>query len=260
VKAITPETALPFHGLPGGSWGNPLIDRQRPAQLILAAMPPRRFPRPWRFEPIPGGYRVIDANGLALAHVYGQPPDAIALSDKRLTNDVLSGGSTIRQGTAYRQPASTCGAKSPQFSSVPPNHPLLGSLRTRANHPEPLPTLLGLPSGSHGLRSKQCATGSASADVVTPAGKGRPIQDQAPSPLNGFALAPEGKTGALPTASGDRPWIDLGLLQHVGWLPPHLMMPTRRACQVAAQLSSVPPGQAAQGARDGERWAADMIA
>ena len=41
-------------------------------------MPQRRFPRPWRFEPIPGGYRVIDANGLALAHVYGQPPDAVA--------------------------------------------------------------------------------------------------------------------------------------------------------------------------------------
>ena len=50
-------------------------------------MPQRRFPRPWRFEPIPGGYRVIDANGLALAHVYGQPPDAIAFSDERLTDD-----------------------------------------------------------------------------------------------------------------------------------------------------------------------------
>ena len=50
-------------------------------------MPQRRFPRPWRFEPIPGGYRVIDANGLALAHVYGQPPAAIAFSDKRLTDD-----------------------------------------------------------------------------------------------------------------------------------------------------------------------------
>ena len=50
-------------------------------------MPQRRFPRPWRFEPIPGGYRVIDANGLALAHVYGQPRAAIALSDQRLTDD-----------------------------------------------------------------------------------------------------------------------------------------------------------------------------
>ena len=50
-------------------------------------MPQRRFPRPWRFEPIPGGYRVIDANGVALAHVYGQPPAAIAFSDQRLTDD-----------------------------------------------------------------------------------------------------------------------------------------------------------------------------
>jgi hypothetical protein len=30
-------------------------------------MPQRRFPPPWRFEPIPGGYWIIDANGLALA-------------------------------------------------------------------------------------------------------------------------------------------------------------------------------------------------
>ena len=50
-------------------------------------MPQRRFPRQWRFEPIPGGYRVIDAHGLALAHVYGEPPNAIAISDKRLTNN-----------------------------------------------------------------------------------------------------------------------------------------------------------------------------
>ena len=49
-------------------------------------MPQRRFPRPCRFEPIPGGYRVIDANGLALAHVYGQPPAPIAFSDQRLTD------------------------------------------------------------------------------------------------------------------------------------------------------------------------------
>jgi hypothetical protein len=38
-------------------------------------------------ESIPGGYRVIDANGVALAHVYGEPPNAIAISDKRLTNN-----------------------------------------------------------------------------------------------------------------------------------------------------------------------------
>jgi hypothetical protein len=41
-------------------------------------MPQRRFPRPWRFELIPGGYCVVDGNGLTLAYVYGQPPDAVA--------------------------------------------------------------------------------------------------------------------------------------------------------------------------------------
>jgi hypothetical protein len=77
----------------------------------------RRFPRPWRFEPIPGGYRVIDANGLALAHVYGQPLEAVAISDKRLTNDearriskliarVLSSWSSSRTGTRPRAGAS----------------------------------------------------------------------------------------------------------------------------------------------------------
>ena len=50
-------------------------------------MPSRRFPKPWTVEPIPSGYRVIDANGVVLAHVYGQPDGAIAASDTRLTND-----------------------------------------------------------------------------------------------------------------------------------------------------------------------------
>jgi hypothetical protein len=30
---------------------------------------------------------VIDANGLALAHVYGEPPHAVATSPTRLTDD-----------------------------------------------------------------------------------------------------------------------------------------------------------------------------
>jgi hypothetical protein len=50
-------------------------------------MPQRRFPRPWRFEPVPGGYRVINANDLVLAHVYGEPPNAVATSPSRLTDD-----------------------------------------------------------------------------------------------------------------------------------------------------------------------------
>jgi hypothetical protein len=51
-----------------------------------SAPAPLGFVRPVLKEPIPGGYRVVDANGLALAHVYGQPPAAIAFSDKRLTD------------------------------------------------------------------------------------------------------------------------------------------------------------------------------
>jgi hypothetical protein len=50
-------------------------------------MQSRRFPKPWSVEPIPRGYRVLDANGIVLAHVYGQPDGAIADSDTRLTND-----------------------------------------------------------------------------------------------------------------------------------------------------------------------------
>ncbi|MEZ5857102.1 MAG: hypothetical protein R3D67_21065 [Hyphomicrobiaceae bacterium] len=33
-------------------------------------MTQRRFPPTWRPEPIPGGDRVVDANGVALAWVY----------------------------------------------------------------------------------------------------------------------------------------------------------------------------------------------
>ena len=54
---------------------------------LPSAMPSRRFPKPWTVEPMPSGYRVIDANGVVLAHVYGQPDGAIAASDTRLTND-----------------------------------------------------------------------------------------------------------------------------------------------------------------------------
>jgi hypothetical protein len=50
-------------------------------------MPQRRFPKPWTVETIPSGYRIVDANGIVLAHVYGQPDGAIAVSDSRLTND-----------------------------------------------------------------------------------------------------------------------------------------------------------------------------
>jgi hypothetical protein len=54
---------------------------------LASAMPSRRFPKPWTVEPMPSGYRVIDANGIVLAHVYGQPDGGIAVSESRLTSD-----------------------------------------------------------------------------------------------------------------------------------------------------------------------------
>jgi hypothetical protein len=45
-------------------------------------MPSRRFPKPWTVQSMPSGYRVIDANGIVLAHVYGQPDGAIAQQDR----------------------------------------------------------------------------------------------------------------------------------------------------------------------------------
>jgi hypothetical protein len=38
----------------------------------------RRFPPPWRVEQIPGGYKVLDADGQSLAYVYGRETRADA--------------------------------------------------------------------------------------------------------------------------------------------------------------------------------------
>lgn len=35
----------------------------------------RRFPAPWRVEATPSGFRIIDANGQAVAYTYGIRPD-----------------------------------------------------------------------------------------------------------------------------------------------------------------------------------------
>ena len=37
---------------------------------------PRRFPPSWTVERIPGGYKVLDAEGQSLAYVYGTAGDA----------------------------------------------------------------------------------------------------------------------------------------------------------------------------------------
>jgi hypothetical protein len=38
----------------------------------------RRFPPPWSVEQIPGGYKVLDANGQSLAYVFGRETRADA--------------------------------------------------------------------------------------------------------------------------------------------------------------------------------------
>ena len=47
----------------------------------------RRFPSPWTVEQIPGEYKVKDANGQSLAHVYGRETKADADIANVLTMD-----------------------------------------------------------------------------------------------------------------------------------------------------------------------------
>jgi hypothetical protein len=47
----------------------------------------RRFPAPWREEKFSGEYVVRDANGFAVAYVYGRSTEAEALEAKQMTMD-----------------------------------------------------------------------------------------------------------------------------------------------------------------------------
>jgi hypothetical protein len=47
----------------------------------------RRFPAPWTAEQIPGGFKVVDATGQALAYVYARETKAQADTAKVLTMD-----------------------------------------------------------------------------------------------------------------------------------------------------------------------------
>ena len=47
----------------------------------------RRFPPPWTIESLDGGFKVVDANGQALAHVYGHADQRDAGIAKALTLD-----------------------------------------------------------------------------------------------------------------------------------------------------------------------------
>jgi hypothetical protein len=48
---------------------------------------PRRFPAPWTAEQMPGGFKVVDATGQALAYVYARDTKAQADTAKVLTMD-----------------------------------------------------------------------------------------------------------------------------------------------------------------------------
>ena len=52
-----------------------------------APMTSRRLPPPWTVEQIPGGFKVIDANGQALAYVYARETPEQASIAKVLTFD-----------------------------------------------------------------------------------------------------------------------------------------------------------------------------
>jgi hypothetical protein len=47
----------------------------------------RRFPPPWQVEQMPGGFKVLDASGQALAYVYARDTRAQADIAKVLTFD-----------------------------------------------------------------------------------------------------------------------------------------------------------------------------
>ena len=50
-------------------------------------MTSRRFPAPWQVKQIPGGYKVLDATGRALAYIYARDTKAAADIAKVLTFD-----------------------------------------------------------------------------------------------------------------------------------------------------------------------------
>jgi hypothetical protein len=47
----------------------------------------RRFPPPWTVEKIPGGFKVLDANGQSLAYVYSRERVEDARTANGLTDD-----------------------------------------------------------------------------------------------------------------------------------------------------------------------------
>ena len=47
----------------------------------------RRFPPPWTVEKLPGGFKVVDAQGQSIAYVYSRESEADARIARVLTED-----------------------------------------------------------------------------------------------------------------------------------------------------------------------------
>lgn len=69
-------------------------------------MTARRFPSPWQVQKIPGGLKVLDANGQALAHVYARETKAEADIAKVLTFDEARRIATNGSNLSFRQSVS----------------------------------------------------------------------------------------------------------------------------------------------------------
>src|SRR5215472_1577265 len=61
----------------------------------------RRLPPPWHADKFSGGYVVRDANGFAVAYVYGRSTEAEALEAKQMTMDEETCRIKHRQATGH---------------------------------------------------------------------------------------------------------------------------------------------------------------
>ena len=63
---------------------DPPVGGKREIQNLLMT---RHLPPPWRADKFSGGYVVRDANGFAVAYVYGRSTEAEAMEAKQMTMD-----------------------------------------------------------------------------------------------------------------------------------------------------------------------------
>jgi hypothetical protein len=61
--------------------------RLRGAERAMRDWMTRRLPPPWHADKFSGGYVVRDANGFAVAYVYGRSTEAEAMEAKQMTMD-----------------------------------------------------------------------------------------------------------------------------------------------------------------------------